>query len=141
MDPISRISGKPCRPAHMLVEIVLLRKAKKTNTILHGKFWNDSLWQKEYRQQIIAANSLLKLFPLQAIIAGLDSKDACWVYSLNYSGLIDIIRREHSKIEQTQRILESQKLASTPTNVVDANQVPVTTRKTTLKDRLRELDV
>ncbi len=138
MEPVSRLTGHPCKPAHLLVEIVLNRKALKQKRTLVDRFWNLPEWRSQYRQQIISAHSILKLFPLEAVVAALDCRDGNWIYSLSYPKLIELVKREQSRLEHEARILAAIKpIEYNPSNV---DAVPKSTHIPTMRDKLRQLD-
>jgi len=138
MEPVSIISGHTCKPAHYLAELVLSRQAKKRNQILSGKYWNETGWRTEYRKQLIAAHSILKLFEWSIVSAVLLSKDGNWIYSLSYRGLIELAKKEALRVEHTQKVLAQIKPIEVDKSNVEA--VPVTERKSTTKDKLRQLE-
>ena len=75
-----------CSEAQYLTEIVTERYARSQNKSLQPKFWNNLEWKSFYRQQIIAANALLKLYSLQSIVNALNGK-CSWTYSLRANQL------------------------------------------------------
>lgn len=92
--------------AKYLTEFVNRRKAKKEKMELSDRYWLDPLWKVEYGKQIIAAQSLLKEFSLEAIIKALNSKEFNWAYSLKCRGLIDVIKREQAIINKNSVKIE-----------------------------------
>ena len=117
MELQSPSTKEPCKPAHYLAEVAVTRHAKYLKIPLPVKFWNTDAWKKEYKQQIIAANSLLKLFEIEVILAVLNSKDGNWIYSLNQPKIIDLARREEARLTIERKFAESSpKLEYDPDN-------------------------
>ncbi len=138
MELFSPNSKEPCKPAHYLAELAVTRHANYLKIPLPVKFWNTDEWKKEYKQQIIAANSLLKLFELEVILAALNSKDGNWIYSLNQPKLIDLAKREEARITIERKFAEtSKKLEYDPANI---NAVPKVQGKSNAISKLRGLD-
>lgn len=138
MEPKSQSTGEPCSPAHYLAELAVTRKAKATRKVLTHKFWNQTEWKKDYKQQIMAAHSLLKIFDLEVILAALSSKDGSWMYSLNTKSLPSLCQREKQRIELERKIARiSKPIEYNPDNVT---QIPSVQRKTSVGNRLKEFD-
>ena len=138
MELLSPSTKEPCKPPHYLAELAVTRYAKHLRVPLPFKFWNTDEWKKEYRQQIIAANSLLKLFEPEVLLAVLESKDGNWIYSLNQPKLIDLAKREQARITIEKKFAESsKKLEYDPNNV---NVVPNVQSKPNTMSKLRGLD-
>lgn len=138
MELLSPSTKESCKPAHYLAEIAVTRHANYLKTPLPYKFWNTEEWKKEYKQQIIAANSLLKLFKLEVILAVLNSKDGNWIYSLNQPKLIDLAKREEARLTIERKFAESsKKLEYDPSNVT---AVPKVQGKSNVISKLRGLD-
>ena len=111
MEYKSLNTGEICKPAHLIAEIMVQRKFK--GKVLPLKFWNDVKYKKEYKQQIVAANSILKVYSPQAILAALSHRDLEWCYSLRYEKLHDRINAEQTKINEEQRRIEESKKIDT----------------------------
>lgn len=135
---ISRLTGKETKPSQFLTEIAVKRQADKQRKFLPAQFWKSPLWKTIYTQQIAAASRLLRFYTVEEILAGLESKEGNWIYSLSYKGLIDIINKYKAlkKIE-TIKIEEH-------TIVVDENNITqkpkVLPNKKSTINKLRELD-
>lgn len=135
---ISRLTGKETKPSQFLTEIAVKRQADKQRKFLPAQFWKSPLWKTIYTQQIAAASRLLRFYTVEEILAGLESKEGSWIYSLSYKGLVDIINKYKAlkKIE-TIKIEEH-------TIVVDENNVTqkpkVLPNKKSTINKLRELD-
>jgi hypothetical protein len=108
---ISKLSGNEVKPAQYLVELMAERKAKKDGKRIEAGFWRDDYWQEFYVQTIQAANSLLKLYSAEVIVAALKDKRATWMYSLRASKQLKPILAEYEKKEQIQAKIEKEKQA------------------------------
>lgn len=138
MELKSPNTGLACSEAHYLAELACTRKAKSFRRVLVPKFWNETEWKKDYKQQIMAAHSLLKLFSIEAILAALNSKDGSWMYSLNTKSLPGLCQKEKQRIELERKIANNSKpIEYNPENVT---HVPSVQRKSSIGNRLRELD-
>ena len=127
-----------CKPTHYLAELAVTRHANKLKVVLPFKFWNTDEWKKEYKQQIIAAHSLLKLFSIESILAALNSKDGNWIYSLNQPKIIDLAKQEEARLKMEIKINEqSQKLEYNPNNI---NKRPKSQGKDNILNKIRGLD-
>lgn len=96
----SRSTGNSCGPSQYITELICRRMADKDKEELPFKFWNRGKWRSIYRQQIIAAHGLLKIYDEEAIIAALLSKKGERIYSLRFKGLDDLIKIEQEKIDK-----------------------------------------
>lgn len=95
-------------PAQYITELICEKLAKKNKKTLTLKFWENEEWSKFYRQQIIVANGLLKIYSDKAIVLALNSKKAWSIYSLRAPHLDPIIQEEEAKIKKitTENIIE-----------------------------------
>lgn len=137
----SLIDGHECTQQHYLVEFVISRKAKKLGLSLPHKFWNTDEWKKEYKLQMIAANSLLKIFTATEILEGLRSKEGNWIYSLQNRTLIDIINRQKVIEDKNQKTREEMK--NIDLNIDYSNETvvkPIQQKKKNTLDTLEEID-
>lgn len=99
-DYKSAHSFEQVKPAQYLAEIMCIRMARKNKETLPVKFWNTPKWKMPYKQQIIAANALLKIYEPEHIIAAVNRKDCQWIYSLRFPGLNQKILEEKDRIEK-----------------------------------------
>jgi len=99
----TRFHHEDCSLAQYLTEIVISRQARRDGIILERGFWNDPLWKKEYREQLIAANTLLKMFKDDPSVLTV-IKELNWCYSLRNK----TIREEIIKKIRTRQTKESQ---------------------------------
>lgn len=74
--------------------------AKKDGKTLPVKFWNNPTWAKVYKIQLLKANSLLKLYSVNAIIAAL--KRVPKAYSLHGKWLDIYFEEEQRKIDNAK---------------------------------------
>lgn len=96
------------KPAQLIAEIVCKRFFFTQGfKELPPKFWNDIRFARNYRLQIIKANSLLKIYKPQAIINALKSKQGSTIYSLTAKWLDPLIAVEQAKIEKLEKQLEN----------------------------------
>lgn len=134
---ISRLTGKETKPSQFLTEIVCKRKADKEKKFLPARFWSSPLWKSHYLQQIAAASRLLKFFSVEEVLAGLESKEGNWIWSLSSPQLVDIINKykavkkiEDIKIEEHTLVVDEDNTLKT------AKPLP----KNSKLNRLRDLD-
>ena len=130
-------NGKSVTAAQYITELICEKKATLAGGELPQKFWEQPKWKSFFRQQIMIANSLLKIYEPTSVIRALQSFEAKKIYSLSAPFLDPIIRAEQSKIE-----VQAQKLKETP-QIVKAD-VTVKPRQHIVKSnqlsKLRELD-
>ena len=133
MNFVSIITGKSCKPAHLIAEIMCDREAKKKRIPLPHKFWNTDEWKKKYKMQIITATALLKLYSPEIILKTLNRKDCQWQYSLRESKFLDALNEEQMNADKQQKVIEQ----STKVEVNNPNVFkPVNTGQTSKKARL-----
>lgn len=101
------LHGTQCSAAQLITEIVINNLAKKQKKVLPEKFWNSPDWKKTYKQEIILANSLLKVYPEQAVINAVSRSDTNWMTSLRIKKWIDYIKEEMQKITKVQNEAKS----------------------------------
>lgn len=110
-----------------------LRQAKQKKKTLGQKFWTDDSWKVAYKQHILAANTLLKIFDPQAIINALNQKEFMWVTSLRVKAFNQCIIQEAEKLSALKERLKKEQnttVDNTPTIIVK----PFSTNKSKLKD-------
>lgn len=83
-----------------LARLMCERKGKKDNIPLGIAYWNRPEWKMFFKQQILAANSLLKIYPFQVVIAAVNNKKVNWTYSLRAPQLKQILIEENAKYER-----------------------------------------
>lgn len=132
-------------PAQFLCEIICEKKASTEGKELPRSFWQLPEWLKYYKQQLVAANSLLKKFEWQAVSRALRDKSMYKCWSLRSPFLLKVIEKENAKFLAEQKALAN---AVTPEPVRDwlpVNRVmmvlPSEAKKKKSKlDLLREMD-
>lgn len=93
---MSRYGGGEVSPSQYLAELICENIASKNKTDLEYKFWNNEIWKKTFVSQVIAANSLLKLYQPQIIVSVIIKaiKKRKNVYSLRAKWLHDELKKE-----------------------------------------------
>lgn len=91
-------NGKEVTSAQYITEIICEKKAKSSSKDVHYRFWVTKEWASYYRNQIPAANKLLKKYSDTAIIRALNDQRASKIYSLRAPHLIPIIEQEEKKL-------------------------------------------
>jgi hypothetical protein len=99
-------TGEDCKAPQLLAEIMCVREAKKKGISLPHKFWNTPEWKKKYKIQILAANSLLKVYSPMAILNALKRKECNWQYSLRANGISDTCDEEQRKLDKQDKLIE-----------------------------------
>src|SRR5574343_468356 len=66
--------------AQYVIECLCVLIAKREKKELKPYFWKDKYWAKVFRNQITAANKLLKEYPVEVILASIKDK-RCWKLS------------------------------------------------------------
>jgi len=108
-----------------------LAYSRKTN--LPFKFWNLPAWKKDYMNQILAANTVLKVWQPQVILAVIREQKN--IYSLRASWIHDLFKKKQ---------LELEKLAPKETTTLDVSTTDEIPResfkhKKSAIDKLRDL--
>ncbi len=141
----SRFGGGWLTASQYLAENMCDRMARKDKTSLPAKFWDTSdLWKRHFLQQIRSANSLLKLYSIEAILRGLRHPKGKNVFSLGARWLDPIIKDEQRKIDiQAEKLTkaiaqpEPAKTSPIPHNTAPR---PVFQPKASSLDKLRNLE-
>ena len=126
--------GQFVTAAQYITELICEKKASSQKKDLPNKFWNLPEWNKFYRQQILAANSLLRLYKAKAIVAALKSKESWNIYSLRSPKLDALIEAETRNIKEVEVSIRDIE--------IDINTAPrpdVKNKKNAL-NRLREIE-
>lgn len=92
---LSRYGGEWVSPAQYITEFVCERKAQND---LPLKFWQLPEWNKYFRNQITAANQLLKDFEVKAILQALRDKRAKRIFSLRAPWLREIVEEKQQQL-------------------------------------------
>lgn len=114
---ISELDGRECGPAQIITELILINDAKKSNSVLPSKYWMQYPWSVRYKQQIVAANTLLKVYDPQAIINALRSKETKWITSLRVKKLQEYIQIEQDKLSVLQPTVDIKAIEVVKSNV------------------------
>lgn len=142
----SSYGGGYITPANYIVERICERIALKDKVgALPFKFWSLAKWKKIYMQQLLLANSLLKMYEPQVILAGLKKHPK--VYSLRAEWLDDTFKEEKEKLEKQRKALAEQQVVIKENAPVEAlpAQEPTAPREAftpnkSIKAKLRDLD-
>src|SRR5688572_22380094 len=109
----SRYGGGFVGEAQFIAEIMCERLGQKNKQDLPLQFWQQPAWKKTFISQILAANSLLKLYKGRAIISALRKSPK--VFSLRAPWLADLIQQEQVHIDRVDKqIAEANKVESAP---------------------------
>jgi hypothetical protein len=133
MEYVSTLTGHPSKPAVILAEIMCDREARKKGETLPDKFWNTDKWAKKFKQQMVAASRLLKVYEPIVILNTLKRRDCQWQYSLLAKGIADACEEEAVKIaKQNEKIVSSK---TVETNKTDSFR-PVKSGNASLRSKL-----
>lgn len=130
--------------AQKIAETICVMKAAQDKKELPKLFWNLPHWKNYYRQQLFAANSLLKLYSYKVIMESLRDKRLWKLYSLR-APFLDNILKEYAYKEQlaqkTKEIREEvEKENSAPIVVVNDNNPRPTFAPKSSISKLREFE-
>lgn len=126
--------GKLIHDAQFITELICLNKARSQKIDLETKFWEIPSWEKFFRQQIPAANKLLKSYDAVAIVKALKTYKGKRVFSLRAPFLLPIIQEQQKILESKPNIEESN--LDIAENVVPIQQI----KPNEALDKLRNLD-
>lgn len=117
-----------------VTELICESKARQDKKDLPRKFWEDKDWEKYFKYQIILANSLIKDFGEEAVIAALRDRRCWYTYSLRSPFLIRIIKEKKDQSVDTPK--------DTEYNIKESDEVRHKTNNTqkSIISRLRDLD-
>jgi hypothetical protein len=96
----SRWGGDFVSAPQYIAELMCERIASARKQSLVPKFWNTTTWKKVYYQQIIAANTVLKLYSPEAVIAAISKTRN--VLSLRSTWFNDVILAEQDRINKVK---------------------------------------
>lgn len=105
----SKYTDRKITAAQKMAEIMCENLARKEHVALPPKFWNTSKWEKHFKSQVLSANSLMKLYSVEAIFRALRDKRAERTYSLNAPFLDDVLKGKQIEVER-----EAAALANAP---------------------------
>lgn len=135
--PSKYSAGNFITAAQYIVETICEKRASIQKKHLGQHFWKDKEWAVFYKQQILAANGLLKIYSVQAILNALKNRAAYRIYSLRAPHLDGIIEQEEKKI----RLIKEQTVKQSI--IVGQPQQTVVThlpKQTSVVDKLKELE-
>jgi hypothetical protein len=90
-------TNEACTAAQYIAELLITRRARKEKKALPHKFWNQDPWKKKFKIEMIAANSVLKIYDEMAVIKALESQKGKNIYSLRCPWLDELIEEEIRK--------------------------------------------
>ena len=127
-------TGDHCTCAAYLAEMMCLRLAEyKNEGNLTYKFWNKKPWDWTFKQQMFAANNLIKKYGEKAVVRAAVNQTS--IFSLKNKRLISEINKQIKLIEQEE---------TKPTQELDVKKEPKTRKKSYGKksglNKLRGLD-
>ena len=94
-------TGDHCTCAAYLAETMCLRLAEyKNEGNLTYKFWNNKPWDWTFKQQMFAANSLIKKYGEKAVVRAVANQKS--IFSLKNRRLLPEINKQVKLIEQEQ---------------------------------------
>lgn len=129
----NKIKGKT--EAQRLVDFVAPRYASWKKLTMTDKYWKNPNFIGWYKYQIMAANSLLRVYKYQDIIQALIDENMNWCSSLKYQGLIEVIQKIKYNRERKEAL--EKKPVKTQT-FVEEEYVPATKKKINNLDKLRD---
>lgn len=95
----SRYGGGWISAAQYVVEFQCEKKAKAEKRELFSLFWKHEEWAKYFRNQIAAANTLLKKYTVYEILAALKDKRAWKTTSLRAPWLVPVLDSYKGKFD------------------------------------------
>jgi len=128
-------TGDWCTPAQYIAEIMMVRAYNKKKQSLPLKFWNNSLYIKEYKKILIRANSLLKIYEQHILIKCLNENQ--WLYSLYYPDFQALIDKIESKQESINTNLAN---LAADVELLDTTSFrnTVSSKKESMRSKLRD---
>jgi len=124
--------------AQTLADFLCKRKGQVQKIPTPDGYWNSQEWKEEYKKNIIAANSFLKLYSYTVIMNVLNSKAFKNIYSLRFPGLMKALEEEEGKLKR-QQAMEEFKMAKVEKKEVDNTPVSapkISNKNKSLKNRL-----
>lgn len=98
----SRYGGGYITAAQFITELICEHNAKATKRELTQFFWNDEIWAKDFKAQLVHANRLLKTYDPAVIITVLQSNILRYkrLTSLGAKWLLDPLFKAEQKKEK-----------------------------------------
>lgn len=137
----SRFGGGWLAANQFLAEGMCARQARRDKVELPARFWDRPRWKRVFLTQLRFANSLLLLYPVEAIIKALRTKEGARAYSLAAPWLDPLIAEECRRLRQQETLREQKAAPDLPPQQAEI-EVPregFNTKPSPLK-RLRDLD-
>lgn len=133
----SRYSDSFIGEAQYITEMICEKRAQKLKKELPRQFWNLPEWKKFFQQQVLAANSLLKLYDAKTIITVLKNPSTFNVMSLRAPQLEPLFDAEKRRSN-----LKAKAPAKPEITVSDAVEQPrpAFSQKKSVLNKLKELD-
>jgi hypothetical protein len=109
-------TGDHCTCAAYLAEMMCLRLAEHKNegNLIH-KFWNKKPWDWTFKQQLFAANSLIKKYGEVAVIKAVTSPSLSKVFSLKNRRVVPEIKKQLKIIEEQSNKKQELEVKEKPT--------------------------
>jgi hypothetical protein len=96
-------TGDHCTCASYLAELMCLRLAEHKNEGKLGyKFWNKKPWDWTFKQQLFAANTLIKKYGESAVVKAVNSPYLSKVFSLKNKRVVPEINRQLKLIKDSE---------------------------------------
>jgi len=130
-------NGKEVSASQYITELICSKKASSNGKELPQKFWELKEWGAYFRQQIVSANALLRIYDARAIIRALNNPKCFKVYSLRAPQLDAIIQEEERKLQE----IAAQQAAAPKVVLADITAKPRPHQtKPNVFSKLREID-
>lgn len=94
---------KQVSAAQFITELICEKKAAKDGIDLPVNFWKLPKWGAFFRQQIVTANGLLRIYSDAAIVRALRSPKAFSIFSLRAPHLDAIIKEEQLAVDGIEK--------------------------------------
>lgn len=130
--------------AQYLAELICSRLANKEGKTLGQRFWLQPFWKREFKKQILAANSLLKTYSAKAIIKVLTENPGVW--SLHAKWLDPRFQQAQQELEAAIAVKAQNELVSPPKAVLPPSETAKISetrpafRKESVLDKLKGLE-
>jgi len=109
-------TGDYCTCASYLAELMCLRLAEHKNEGKLGhKFWNKKPWDWTFKQQLFAANSLIKKYGEVAVVKAVNSPFLSKVFSLKNKRVVPEIKKQLKIIEDNKDTKQELDVKEEPT--------------------------
>lgn len=85
-----------------LAKLMVSRKMRSEGVTPYEGFWNNHPWKRLFKEQVIAATALLKVYSYIAITNVFKRKDCQWQYSLRHKATHELFHIEQKKLDKMQ---------------------------------------